>query len=257
MAEAASVDCNRNCLSKTTISRYFSGRSIAPGWFICWLHEKAQRRDDNEHVPALEELLSLQRSAKQPTSCDGCNKLIRELGRSAAELLKARSETWQLERALAACRDTSRQNVLAAGSRQHSSVHLPRVPPLPVPRYRRDRQAQLKDVDAAQYVAARVSALTSEQQHHEVAATLESARTGLTPAQTAALVVSLRRREINEAAETLLQGYARDMPSHDAMGLAHGLLGYGLSADAEAVLRTAIGSSPHPPAGSAPTGHET
>ncbi|MEU9116918.1 hypothetical protein AB0D04_35490 [Streptomyces sp. NPDC048483] len=204
------------------------------------MHEKAQRGGHGgEHPHALDDLLALQRLAKKPTDCSGCNKLIKELCRSDAELLTSKSRRWHLERALAACRDVTRRAGFKAGSHDYSSAPRRQGAPLPVPRYRQDRQDEWKDLQAAQAVAEHVKALASEQKHHEVAAALQNAQAVLSPVETAAVVVVLRSAEVNGVAETLLKGYARDLPAHAVMGFARSLLQHGLPADAEAVLHTA------------------
>ncbi|MCW7985955.1 hypothetical protein XF35_11765 [Streptomyces platensis subsp. clarensis] len=98
----------------------------------------------------------------------------------------------------------------------------------------------MNDIRAADYITVRVSALASQQNHHESTATLSNAAAALAPAEVAAVVVSLRSREVDEEAETLLKGYARDQSANDIMSLACGLLKYRLFADAEALLRAAV-----------------
>ncbi|WP_328742401.1 hypothetical protein OG436_18230 [Streptomyces caniferus] len=249
IASQAAMDCNGKQLSKTTISRYFSGKLIAPGWFICWLHATARHRQQADALPPLEELLVLQRSANDPTACGGCNKLIKELGRSEAERLTAASRKWHLERALAACRDQSRRGGSGAGAHERPpSGRRPRTP-LPVPYYRADRQGELNDIRAAETVTVRVSALASEQNHHEATAVLSSAGAALSPAEVAAVVVGLRSRGVREETETLLQAYGRDQPADDVIGLACGLLEYELPSDAESLLRAALKPPRQNPAG--------
>ncbi|MFE1175027.1 hypothetical protein [Streptomyces sp. NPDC058773] len=241
IATQAARDCNSERLSKTTISRYFSGKLIAPGWFICWLHAAIQPGQSGGRTPPqLDELLALQRSANNPTDCSGCNSLIRELGRSEAERLTATSRRWHLERTLAECLDRGRRAVSGAGDQARpASRRRPRIT-LPVPYHRADRQDEVNDIRAADNITMRVSALASQQNHHEAAATLSNAAAALPPAEVAALVVFLRGREVHDEAETLLKGYARDQSATDVIGLACGLLKYGLSSDAEVLLRAAV-----------------
>ncbi|WP_327703595.1 hypothetical protein OG530_19080 [Streptomyces decoyicus] len=240
IAAQAATDCNSEQLSKATISRYFSGKLIAPGWFICWLHATIQRgRHTGGSLTPLEELLVLQRSATEPTDCSGCNKLIKELSRSETERLTAMFQKWQLERALAECRDLSRRTGSGAGTHERSQ-HRRRPPSaLPVPYYRADRQRELNDTRAAETVTKRVSALASAQDHHEASAVLSHAGEVLPPTEVAALVVGLRSKGVRDVAETLLRAYARDQAAEDVIGLAHGLLEYRLFSDAETLLRMA------------------
>ncbi|WP_435604256.1 hypothetical protein [Streptomyces sp. bgisy130] len=240
IAAQAAKDCNSEHLSKTTISRYFSGKLIAPGWFICWLHATMQLGRHAGTPPPLEDLLVLQRSANNPTDCSGCNSLIRELGRSEAERLTATSRRWHLERILAECLDRGRRAGSGAGGQARpASRHRPPIT-LPVPYHRADRQDEVNDIRAADYVTVRVSALASQQNHHEATAALSNAAAVLLPAEVAAVVVSLRGREVDDEAETLLQGYARDQSANDIMSLACSLLEYELFSDAEVLLRAAV-----------------
>ncbi|MBM4795034.1 hypothetical protein HXP44_23975 [Streptomyces sioyaensis] len=240
IAAQAARDCNSERLSKATISRYFSGKLIAPGWFICWLHAEMQLGRHDGTPPPLEDLLTLQRSANNPTDCSGCNSLIKELGRSEAERLTATSRRWHLERALAECLDRDRRAGSGAGDQAHPASRRRPRSTLPVPYHRADRQDEVNDIRAADYITVRVSALASQQNHHEATATLSNAAAALPPGEVAAVVVSLRSREVDDEAETLLKGYARDQPANDIMSLACGLLKYGLFSDAEVLLRAAV-----------------
>ncbi|MER6845177.1 hypothetical protein [Streptomyces platensis] len=241
IAAQAAMDCGSERLSKTTISRYFSGKLIAPGWFICWLHTATRpRQHTGDLAPPLEELLTLQRSANNPTDCSGCNRLTKELGRSEADRLTAMSRRWRLERTLAACLDSSRRAGSGAGSQDRPASRRGPLNTLPVPYYRADRHNEVNDIRAAENVTMQVSALASEQKHHEATATLSNAGVALPPEELVAVVVGLRSRQVRDEAETLLQMYARDQPADNVIRLACELLKYELISDAETLLRAAV-----------------
>lgn len=241
IATQAAKDCDSEPLSKTTISRYFSGKLIAPGWFICWLRASIQPgQHTGDLAPPLEELLTLQRSANNPTDCSGCNRLTKELGRSEAERLTAVSRRWHLERTLAACLDKSRRAGSGAGSQERPTSRRWPLTTLPVPRHRADRHHEVNDIRAAENITVQVSALASEQKHHEATATLSHAGAALPPEELGTVVVGLRSRQVRDEAETLLTMYARDQSAGNVIRLACELLKHELVSDAETLLRAAI-----------------
>ncbi|MEU5014422.1 hypothetical protein AB0G35_29910 [Streptomyces sp. NPDC021749] len=240
IAEQAAKDCGREALSRATVSRYFSGKLVAPSWFISWLHDQAQLNSGAmQHVPGLEELLLLQREANEPTDCSRCNRLIRQLSSSEAELLTVRSRSWQLERILAARLDAAGPAGLTAGSRRRSSAQPWPLHPLPVPRRMEDRQKELSDIQAARAATDHIASLASKQDLHGQTAAVQNAIAALPPSGLAVIVVSLRGRQVRETAETLLQVCARELPARGVMELAASLLQRGLAADAEELLRSA------------------
>ncbi|MFH8557158.1 hypothetical protein ACH4GP_31180 [Streptomyces celluloflavus] len=242
IATNASRDCRRKRPDKSSISRYFSGHQIAPRWLIHWLHEKASHNEQGRTPPRqLTELLEMQMAAKSPTSCEGCNTLIKTVSHCNAELLTMRSQNWRLSAALARCRDELRHTTGTAGSRKRPpSPHQP-VPHLPVPHSRGDRQAEAKDIQAATAITTRLATLANEQKHHEVTAVLHIAPTQLSPDEAAVALVCLRNLESSGLAENLIQVCGRDGTSDYVMRLASRLIQLGLNADADAVLRAAIG----------------
>ncbi|MGY5127864.1 hypothetical protein [Streptomyces nigrescens] len=246
ITEKITEDCHGKHISKSSVSRFFSGQKMPPTWFLSWLHDKSRHGGGGSGPGAvtLENLFAMRHRAKNPTSCKGCNERIHQLSRLEADLFTARNQKLGADLRLAEYRDTLVRLKSEAGGHERSADSGPTAH-LPVPPPRRDRQGKKNIPDSSLNLADRLAELTSGQQHDNVRQLLHDAPTVLTPVESATAVALLRGREVHGPAQDLIQVYSQGRSSDEALRFVKGLLDRNLVADARAALHLAT----NPPAG--------
>ncbi|WP_280866710.1 hypothetical protein [Streptomyces sp. SAI-127] len=113
--------------------------------------------------------------------------------------------------------------------------------PLPVPRQKRDRQRSKKEEAVAQQLARQAGELDSTGKPNLALTLLRQGTTELlTPAETAHVMVELRRHERDHLADNLIHVYGRDQGDRHIMAVALELHEEGAIEDAGAILRAAL-----------------
>ncbi|MFB7761970.1 hypothetical protein [Streptomyces xiamenensis] len=220
------------------ISRYLNGRTLPPQGFVRVLFDLAVKRSGGAHVGmGWAEVQEAYDSAER-TQCKQCFQLKEEI--------RALREAAAGPDGSAGGSDPEAGEQGAAVTEAIASSPATR---LPVPRDEGDRQLSSRDASAARVIASglvnRAGTLTAHGSRSALLELLQGAAGVLSPGECAAAVAAFHRQETAESAQfadTLLRIYARERPAEDVMAAALGLLeGQGLSADAGALLKAALG----------------
>jgi hypothetical protein len=192
--------------SISSISKYVRVKDIPPARFVEELYRLA-RADTGPSCGLLtiDELLDL-RDKAEAEGCRGCLRHLR------------------------ARRTAPTGDSLTSAKSAH----------LPVPRPDRDRQRIDSIYPAAAIVADESVKHLADGRHEAALAILSEVPERLTPAESAACLVLLRRQEQQLLAETLIQVYGREQQDKDVMRLAVELHAYGHVDDADKALRAAV-----------------
>ncbi|WP_190024807.1 hypothetical protein [Streptomyces hiroshimensis] len=202
------------------ISRYLNGVRLPTEAFVLRLYEAAVARAGTAAVGMTRQQLHAIHAAAEPRLCSTCPRLKRENNELRRSLKQVSDREAGLEAALAAARE--------------------RASFLPVPSPEGDRQELARDVAAANHVAQRTGDLHRKGKRSAALALLRETTRILTPAESAAALVLLRRQQHKQLAETLILTYGRDQPHDAVIRTAVKLHDYGLPDDAGALLRAAM-----------------
>lgn len=202
------------------ISRYLNGVRLPTEAFVLRLYEAAVAQAGTAVVGMTKQQLRTIHAAAEPRLCGMCPRLKQENNELRQSLKQASDREAGLEAALAT-------------ARQRASF-------LPVPSPKGDRQELARDVDAASHVARRTGDLHRQGKRSAALALLREATRVLTPAESAAALVLLRRQQQKQLAETLILTYGRDQPHEAVIQTAVKLHDYGMPDDAGALLRAAM-----------------
>ncbi|MGW5736115.1 MULTISPECIES: helix-turn-helix domain-containing protein [Streptomyces] len=223
-----------NC-SDTSLSRFLSGHYVPGKRFIRNLHKAACSDASDEAVGITVYALEALHAQAEPRRCPKCTDLSEMVASLSTQILTAQSGSAIL---LQTIEDLESKK---AGLEARLAVHYATTQ-LPVPRRRRDRQLMSIDVSAVRGVAVQAQTL-HEQGDPGMALTLlrQTTTEVLSPVESAATLALLRQQHQDELAENLIRIYGRDQPDEDVMCVALELHERGLTSDAGAVLRAAVG----------------
>ncbi|MFM9445367.1 hypothetical protein [Streptomyces acidiscabies] len=175
--------------------------------------------------------------------CPECARYRERQKRDATRLRSARRETTRLRAAMAEMKtEQAEMRVTEAGLRADLTA-LRAQALLPVPRPPRDRQQSTKDTRAARQLVAQATELNSTGRE-DLASTLirQSTAEVMTPAETALVVVELRRHPGGDRlADDLIHVYGRDQGKEYVIAVALGLHEEGATDDVGAILRASLG----------------
>ncbi|GGU87755.1 hypothetical protein GCM10010275_24770 [Streptomyces litmocidini] len=208
------------------ISRYLNGERLPPASFVAALYDAAAAMladSGHESVSMTKEHVHEVHAAAEPRLCRSCAKLRRRIRKLQADVKRLHALRAGLQAGLETAQSTG-----------------PGEPaPLPVPPSDGDRQQTAQDVAAARQVASRAGQLQEEGAQGEALSYLQQTSEVLTPVESAAALVLLRRQRQDQLAETLIQMYGRDQADRDVLRVALELHRYGQMDDVGAILRAA------------------
>ncbi|MDH6489958.1 hypothetical protein M2157_005957 [Streptomyces sp. SAI-127] len=169
-------------------------------------------------------------------ACPSCT--ARQQRQQAADSVQVTS----LKNQVAALRATVREmRTTEAGLQARLAAEQAARTPLPVPRQKRDRQRSKKEEAVAQQLARQAGELDSTGKPNLALTLLRQGTTELlTPAETAHVMVELRRHERDHLADNLIHVYGRDQGDRHIMAVALELHEEGAIEDAGAILRAAL-----------------
>ncbi|WP_159056612.1 hypothetical protein [Streptomyces yokosukanensis] len=247
----------------TSLSKFLSGQSVPRDRDLEYFYKVACVEAGGQHVLGISfgELARLREQA-WAERCHGCVALRAERDALAEQVECAQAEITGLRQA--AARDTAELAALrqdaqslretvselqkAAAELRETRAGLQArlaaqaaLAPLPVPRWRGDRQRRRIDVSAAQRVAQQAAELHSDGRQQAALSLLRHSTEVLSPLETAALLQALRQQQQSELADNVIHIYGRDHHDQDVLQVTWELHKRGASDDAGALLRAAAG----------------
>lgn len=241
----------------SSLSRFLSGQTVPGPEFIEVLYKQACSDAGEDAVGYTPDDLTYlrARAVSERRRCSTCLELSRKIDSltqqlssgcpacaerqtDAAELASLRQEVAALQ-AAATAQDPAKAGSQTGQAETGQATGNARTP-LPVPHRRGDRQRSHKDAAAARQVAAHAEQLDRGGRQDAALTLLRQSMEVLSPAETALILLTLRRQQQDHLADNLIHVYGRDQADRDIMRVALELHELGSSEDAGAVLRAAL-----------------